>query len=82
MVTVHTECLGHITRDFYSINQALKQFFFMAELVSVTGETRRGFSYYQESIEKSIEWKNQKQLLLEPTNEPSKKSRKYSSALS
>jgi hypothetical protein len=23
----HTECLGHITRDFYSINQALKQFF-------------------------------------------------------
>jgi hypothetical protein len=40
MVTVHTECLGHITRDFYSINQALKQFFFMAELVSVTLEKR------------------------------------------
>jgi kynurenine formamidase len=36
----HTECLGHITRDFYSINQALKQFFFMAELVSVTLEKR------------------------------------------
>ncbi len=31
----HTECLGHITRDFYSINQCLKQFFFTAELVSV-----------------------------------------------
>ncbi len=34
----HTECLGHITREFYSINQCLKQFFFMAELVSVEPE--------------------------------------------
>lgn len=24
----HTECLGHITKDFYSVNKALKQFFF------------------------------------------------------
>ena len=31
----HTECLGHITRDFDSINQYLKQFFFTAELISV-----------------------------------------------
>ena len=31
----HTECLGHITRDFYSINQCLKQFFFTAQLISV-----------------------------------------------
>lgn len=31
----HTECLGHITKDFYSINQCLKQFFFTAEVVSV-----------------------------------------------
>jgi kynurenine formamidase len=31
----HTECLGHITKDFYSINQCLKQFFFSAELISV-----------------------------------------------
>jgi kynurenine formamidase len=31
----HTECLGHITRDFYSINQCLKQFFFTAEVISV-----------------------------------------------
>ena len=31
----HTECLGHITKDFYSINQCLKQFFFTAEVISV-----------------------------------------------
>ncbi len=31
----HTECLGHITKEFYSINQCLKQFFFSAELISI-----------------------------------------------
>jgi len=36
----HTECLGHITREFYSINQCLKQFFFTAELISVEPEKR------------------------------------------
>lgn len=36
----HTECLGHITREFYSVNQALKEFFFMAELISVQPEER------------------------------------------
>ena len=34
----HTECLGHITRNFYSINQCLKQFFFLAEVISVQPE--------------------------------------------
>jgi kynurenine formamidase len=37
----HTECLGHITRDFYSVNNALKQFFFLAKLISVAPQTRR-----------------------------------------
>jgi kynurenine formamidase len=34
----HTECLGHITNDFYSINQCLKQFFFIGELRSIEPE--------------------------------------------
>lgn len=34
----HTECLGHITTDFYSVNDALKTFFFTAELISITPE--------------------------------------------
>ncbi|MEC4004005.1 cyclase family protein [Flavobacterium sp. SUN052] len=38
----HTECLGHITREFYSINQCLKQFFFTAELVSIEPENING----------------------------------------
>jgi kynurenine formamidase len=31
----HTECLGHITKEFYSINRCLTTFFFMAELISI-----------------------------------------------
>ncbi len=34
----HTECVGHITEDFYSVNKQLKQFFFLAEVVSVAAE--------------------------------------------
>ncbi len=34
----HTECLGHITKDFYSINDCLKHFFFKAQLLSVSPE--------------------------------------------
>ena len=30
----HTECIGHISPDAYTLNQCLKQFFFWAELVS------------------------------------------------
>ncbi|SFU68352.1 Kynurenine formamidase [Pustulibacterium marinum] len=32
----HTECIGHITKEFYNVNDTLKTFFFAAELISVT----------------------------------------------
>ena len=32
----HTECLGHITETFHSVNDALKSFFFMAELITIS----------------------------------------------
>ncbi|MBN4070603.1 cyclase family protein [Olleya sp. AH-315-F22] len=34
----HTECVGHITEEFHSINKSLKQFFFLAELITVAPE--------------------------------------------
>ncbi len=34
----HTECVGHITKEFHSINKHLKQFFFLAEVVTVAAE--------------------------------------------
>src|SRR5690606_19175351 len=30
----HTECYGHISEEFYSVNKALKQFFFLAEVIT------------------------------------------------
>ena len=34
----HTECVGHITEKVYSINQNLKTFFFLAEVITVAPE--------------------------------------------
>ena len=31
----HTECVGHISKEDYTINQCLKKFFFIAELITV-----------------------------------------------
>jgi arylformamidase len=36
----HTECVGHISKEIYSINQCLKKFFFLAELISISPEKR------------------------------------------
>lgn len=32
----HTECLGHITNEVYSVNKVLTDFFFTAQLISIT----------------------------------------------
>lgn len=34
----HTECVGHITEKFYSVNKCLKTFFFRAEVITVAPE--------------------------------------------
>ena len=34
----HTECVGHITKEFHSVNKHLKTFFFFAELITVAPE--------------------------------------------
>lgn len=34
----HTECVGHITEEVHSINKNLKQFFFLAEVITVAPE--------------------------------------------
>ncbi|MBJ6367742.1 cyclase family protein [Snuella sedimenti] len=34
----HTECVGHITETLYSVNKELKQFFFLAEVITVAPE--------------------------------------------
>ncbi len=46
----HTECVGHISREFYSINQTLKTFFFFAKLISVEPETKGEDKVISEAI--------------------------------
>lgn len=36
----HTECLGHISKEPYTINNCLKQFFFLSNLVSIAPENK------------------------------------------
>ncbi|PWH82952.1 cyclase family protein [Brumimicrobium oceani] len=36
----HTECLGHITPEIYSVNKHLKQYFFKTAVISVSPEKR------------------------------------------
>jgi kynurenine formamidase len=40
----HTECVGHITEVQHSINENLKQFFFLAEVITVAPERLNGDS--------------------------------------
>lgn len=81
----HTECLGHITREFYSINQCLKQFFFTAELISIEPkEIENDFVITLECISTALDVTLKtgipKEALIIRTlpNSASKKSKKYS----
>ena len=76
----HTECLGHITREFYSINQSLKQFFFMAELISVQPELQgEDLVISRSQIEKALNGKTPEALIIRTLpNLEGKKHLKYS----
>ena len=76
----HTECLGHITKEFYSINQCLKQFFFMAELVSIQPEKRNeDFVITKSQIENVLNGSTPEAIIIRTIpNITDKKSMKYS----
>ena len=76
----HTECLGHITHDFYSINQSLKQFFFMAELISVQPEIQNDDLVITKSqIEKALNGNSPEAIVIRTLpNNSDKVSKKYS----
>jgi kynurenine formamidase len=76
----HTECLGHITRDFYSINQCLEQFFFTAQLISVEPHEANGdFIITKSSIEIALNGEFSEAIIIRTLpNVEDKKSKKYS----
>lgn len=76
----HTECLGHITKEFYSINDTLKTFFFIAELISVTPEMQgEDLVITKNQIEKALEGKSPEAIIIRTLpNLNDKLSKKYS----
>lgn len=76
----HTECLGHITRDFYSINQSLKKFFFIAELVSIAPEWQsEDWVITKNQIEKALAGKTPEAIIIRTLpNDDHKLSQNYS----
>lgn len=76
----HTECLGHITNEFYSINQSLKQFFFLAELISILPEQQNDdWIITKNQLEKALNGKSTEAIVIRTLpNNSDKLSKKYS----
>jgi len=76
----HTECIGHITPEFYSINETLKTFFFLAEVITVAPEIQGEDAIISENqIKTLLKGKNPEALIIRTLpNTTSKKTRKYS----
>lgn len=77
----HTESYGHISKEFYSVNKALKTFFFTAKLITVTPKNVGEDSIiYKEQLEKVLTNKTFKAVIVRTLpNEIDKKSKHWSS---
>ena len=77
----HTECLGHITRDFYSINDTLNTFVFLAQLITVEPELQEDGDAIITLEQVQKVWKEQQQsaiVIRTLPNALAKKNGKYS----
>ncbi|MGV8815466.1 MAG: cyclase family protein [Gelidibacter sp.] len=76
----HTECIGHITEEFHSINKNLKHFFFTAELISVAPENYlKDTIISKQQIDVLLKGKKPEALVVRTLpNTKSKKNRHYS----
>lgn len=76
----HTECLGHITKDFYSINKHLKTFFFFAQVITVKPKLfKQDLVIDKFSIKTALNGNTPQALIIRTLpNDESKKHAKYS----
>ena len=76
----HTECVGHITEKVHSINQNLKHYFFVAELITIAPESN-GEDFYISEKQLKIGLRNKKRdaiVIRTLPNLSDKKSMRYS----
>lgn len=76
----HTECFGHISEEFHSVNEALKTFFFLAEVISVKPEmVGEDEIISEESIVKALNGKTPEAVVIRTLpNNSGKKSKHWS----
>lgn len=76
----HTECVGHISEAFYSVNNALKRFFFFAEVITVAPESKgEDLCISAKQVKKLLAGKNPEALVIRTLpNVKTKKNQKYS----
>ncbi|TDS19117.1 kynurenine formamidase [Maribacter caenipelagi] len=76
----HTECVGHISSAHQSINQNLHQFFFLAELITVTpSEEKEDLVITKKQLQNAIGEITPKALVIRTLpNSESKRNRQYS----
>lgn len=76
----HTECVGHITAEWYSVYDSLKTFFFLAKLITVTPEEINGDHVItRNQLEKLFTDDGYEALVIRTLpNDSSKKTRAYS----
>jgi arylformamidase len=76
----HTECVGHISKEDFSVNQGLKEFLFIAELISVLPDAKPDgdFVITEEHIKNCLEGKKPEALVIRTISNPvSKKEMHY-----
>jgi len=76
----HTECVGHISKEFHSINDCLKQFFFTAKLITLTPEVQgEDLVFSKRLIEKKFRQGEAQAIIIRTLpNSEEKKHRQYS----
>lgn len=72
----HTECVGHISKEFYSVNKSLKQFMFLAELITVLPEEIKGDKVIsRKALELFLQDKNPQALIIRTLSNSEEKTR-------
>lgn len=76
----HTECVGHITEKVHSVKTALKQFFYLAELITVAPEKKgEDMIISKKQVQRALGNKKRSAVLLRTLpNTKEKKKRQYS----
>jgi kynurenine formamidase len=75
----HTECLGHISSEFYSVNEVLKKYFFTAVVITVTPkQIGKDLVITKDIIENQLNGKISEALIVRTLpNDKSKRTRNY-----